>query len=346
MHTSIQKPARIAKGDKIAVVSPSGCAGALFPHRVERGKVALEKLGFVVEIYPSVSKNYYGSAGTPAERVADLHRAFEDKSVKAVLAATGGISLNEILPLLDYDLIKKNPKIFCGYSDNTLLCIALMTQADLVSFYGPCLISQFGEYPEPLSYSVESFLSALTDVQSNKILPSANWTDEILNWFEKLDLTRPRTLYKNTDGHLWLHEGKCQAPIIAGCLHSLLQLKGTKYGPDYSNKILAIDFSEGIENFAKGFPVQYVACQIADLALTGILSQISGLVLGRPFGYDEAERKEFIEMIKRQMAGYDFPILANVNIGHADPIITLPMNIMCELDSKQNIFVLLESGVL
>jgi muramoyltetrapeptide carboxypeptidase LdcA involved in peptidoglycan recycling len=246
---------------------------------------------------------------------------------------------------LDYGLIKKNPKIFCGYSDNTQLHFALATQANLVSFYGPCLISQFGEYPAPLPYTVESFMSTLTGEQRGAISPSGEWTDEILNWFDKIDLTRPRNLYPNTDGHLWLRDGKCTGPIIAGCLHSLVQLKGTKYMPDLNNKILAIDFSEGIENFAKGFPIQYVACQLADLALAGIFSQISGLVLGRPFGYDETERKEFIEMINRQLAAYDFPILANVNIGHADPIITLPEYVLAELDSSQNMLRLLESGV-
>lgn len=342
---SLQKPQCLAKGDKIAIVSLSGCAGAIFPHRIEKGVQALNKLGFEVEIYPGVSKNYFGSAGTPQERADDLHRAFADQSVKAIIAAIGGISLNEVLPILDYDLIKKNPKIFCGYSDNTLLCIALMTQANLVSFYGPGLMTQFAEYPEPLPYSIESFLTVLSGQQSIEIKPSDEWTDEVLNWFGKLDLTRPRKLFSNTDGHLWLRGGKAKAPIIAGCLHSLLQLNGSKYAPDYKGKILVIDFSESIENIAKGFPVQYVASQIANLAMTDVFSQISALVLGRPFGYDETERKEFVAMIERQLADYDIPILANVNVGHADPIITLPIGIACELDSEQNIFRLLESGV-
>jgi len=345
MKPVLQKPKRLTKGDKIAVVSPSGCAAALFPHRVERGVAALKKLGFAVELFRTVYKSYHGSAGTPEERAADLHRAFEDPSIAAIMAATGGISLNEVLPLLDYDLIRKNPKIFCGYSDNTLLHFALATQANLVSFYGPGLMHQFGEYPAPLPYSVESFMSALTGKEQEAILPSAEWTDEILNWFEKLDLTRARHLYPNTDGHLWLRKGQCKAPIIAGCLHSLLQLKGTKYAPDYSKKILVLDFSEGVENFAKGFPLQYVAAQLAELTMSDIFSQISALVLGRPFGYDAEERKELLEIVERQTKAYDFPILANVNIGHADPIITLPMNVLCEIDSKQNIFRLLEAGV-
>ncbi len=280
MLTSLQKPKRLTKGDKIAVLAPSGCGSAIFPHRVERGSSVLENIGFVVELYPTLKKSYYGSAGTASERAADLHRAFEDKSVTVILAAIGGISLNEVLPLLNYDLIKRNPKIFCGYSDNTLLHFALASQANLVSFYGPCLMTQFAEYPAPLPYTIESFMSTLMGEQPKAILKSSHWTDEILNWFEKLDLTRPRALIANTDGHLWLREGKCQAPIIAGCLHSLLQLKGTKYSPDYNNKILALDFSEGIENFAKGFPLGYVASQLADLAMSQIFSQISGLVLG------------------------------------------------------------------
>jgi muramoyltetrapeptide carboxypeptidase len=341
----LQKPKRLLKGDKMAMISPSGCAAALFPHRIERGVEFLKHLGFEVEVYPTVSKNFYGSAGTPEERAADIHKAFADKTVKAIIAATGGITLNEVLPILDYELIKDNPKIFCGYSDNTLLCFALMTQANLLSFYGPCLIHQFGEYPEPLSYSVESFLSTLVRGEPNTILPSSHWTDEVLNWFEKADLTRPRHLYSNADGHSWLRGGYSKAPIIAGCIHSLLQLKGTKYAPDYKGKALVLDFSEAVENFAKGFPLEYVASQLAEFTMAGGFDQISALVLGRPFGYSEDERKEFIEVVIRQTKAYNFPILANVNIGHADPIITLPMNAMCELDSSQNTFRLLEAGV-
>ncbi len=128
-------------------------------------------------------------------------------------------------------------------------------------------------------------------------------------------------------------------------MQSLIQINGSKYAPDYSNKILVIDFSEGVDHFAKGFPLQFVATQLADLAMAGIFSKISALVFGRAFGYIAEERKELAEVIKRQTKGYDFPILDNVNVGHADPILTLPQGVLCELDSSQNNFHLLESGV-
>lgn len=343
---TFRKPKSLVKGDTIAIVSPSGCAGALFPHRVERGLQSLRDLGFNPVVYPSVNKNFHGSAGPPEERAEDLHRAFADDRIHAIIATTGGLSLNEVLPLLDFEMIAAHPKIFCGYSDNTLLHCALTRCARMVSFYGPCLLTQFAEYPAPLSYTVDHFLTAVsTDVTQRNIQASDEWTDEILDWRQKLDLTRSRNMRQAERSHVWLHRGRATGLLTGGCLYSLLQVKGTEFDLDYEGRILLLDVPPNSDNFAKGQALSYVASQMADLKLAGVFSKIRGLLIGRAFGYTDQQHEEFRQEVLRQIAGFDFPVLCNVNIGHTDPITTVPLNVAVELDSDNNRLSILESGV-
>ena len=341
------KPKSLKIGDKLAIISPSGASGAYFPHRVEKGLKALEDLGFKPILFSSVRKSVKGSAGLPEDRAIDLHKAFLDPSISGIIAAIGGLTLNEVLPLIDFNIIKSNPKIFCGYSDNTLLHFALNTQANLISFYGPSLITQFGEHPYPFEYTIKYFLKA---VMSNEpigtIDPSVFWTDEFLDWHEKKDLVRARKLKDNYDGHIWLKKGKAKGKSFIACLPSIISLHGTKFFPDLENSILFLENPEGQE-LGKGQPLSYINSDLATLKLMGIFERISGLIVGRLYGGKKSEDyDEFFNIILRQTKEYDFPILANVNFGHSDPIITIPYNVLVELDSEKNLLSIQESGTI
>lgn len=343
--TPVVKPPALIPGDRICIIAPSSSGSASYPHRVERGKSALEALGFEVDLYPSVFRNHLGSGGTPEERAADIHRAFSDPLVSAIIAATGGLTLNEVLPLLDFDLIRRNPRIFCGYSDNTLLHAAILSQAGFVSFYGPCLITQFGEFPSPLQYTIDSFMRVLCRPDdAYTVLPSGEWTDEILDWRAKTDLTRPREVHPNLDGHIWLREGSCCGQLVGGCLPSLLQMTGSPFSFDFKGRVLMIETPPG-EDFSKGPSIAFVAAELAELRSAGIFDEISGLVVGRPFGMPKSDRKAFLEVIRSETEGFDFPVLANVNIGHADPIVTMPIGCAVLLDSSRNLFQISETAV-
>lgn len=337
------KPKKLEKGDTIAIIAPSSGLAKLFPHRIERAKNALEQLGFQIKLFPTVSKFNNGKAGEVDDRVKDIHDAFSDNTIKAILCAIGGLSANELLGKLDYSLIKKSPKIFCGYSDITILHCAFQKKSNLVTFYGPCAMTQFGEYPEPLNYTVDFFLKAVaSDKSIGKIIPSEKRTDEVLEWSTKEDLKRPRKLLSN-QGHVWLKEGKAEGKIVGGCLYSLLQVKGTEYDLDYSDKILFIEIPEG-EDFTKGTPLSYVDSQVMDLRNVGVFDKIKGLIVGMSFGYTEDEQSQFKERIKSHTEKYTFPVLFNANIGHADPIITVPLGVKANLDSHSNLFSINESG--
>jgi len=142
----------------------------------------------------------------------------------------------------------------------------------------------------------------------------------------------------------WLRPGKATGRLMGGCLPSLLQLAGTKYFPSYHNTILILENPEG-EIFNGPFPYEKTRSAFADLANMGMFEQISGLVIGRPYKYDDGQKVELKKMVLDQCRGTEFPILFDVDIGHTDPILTIPLNALARLDSEGDEFAVLEAGV-
>jgi len=317
----------------------------LAPHRVKRGVIMLKKLGFKVKIGKHALKITEYTAGTPKERAKDVNSFFKDKKVKAIFSFIGGNHSNQILKYLDFDLIRKNPKIFLGYSDATVLHFALHTQAKLVSFYGPAVLTQFAENPKIISYTEKYFRKALANPSPiGKIKPSLKWTDEILDWSKKDDLKRPRRTKKNR-GWKWLKSGKAEGPILGGCITSMLHLRETDYWPNFYRSILFWEIPESNSDFRKGEEVENIDSYLTDLELSGVFKTIKGMIIGRPFGYSREQVKILIEVIKKQTKSYKFPILFNVDIGHSDPVITIPLGTKVKIDSYRNNFEFLENGV-
>ncbi len=339
------KPPKLNKGDTVALLSPSSGLGGTFPHRIDNAVKALRNLGFVVKEFPTTRKlTGHHSAGTPEERAKDINDAFGDKSVKAIICTIGGMTANQILKHLDFSIVRDNPTIFCGYSDISVLHYALNTKNNLVTFYGPAAMTQFGEFPKPLDYTIEYFLKAITKTQPvGSIQPSQKWTDEFMDWSTNADMIRPRNMMGN-NGFEWLSEGDAHGISIGGCLPSILHLKGTEYWPDYNNKILFLETPEG-EDPAKGLPLSYVDSYLTDLEINGVFDEICGLIFGRPYKYAEAEKTKLKEILSKIGEKYSIPILFGADIGHTDPIITLPIGVKISINSEKNSFAIEESAV-
>jgi len=336
------KPKKLEKGDTIAIIAPS--AGLYFPHRLDNAIAFLNSEGYKVREFPCTRKLNGWESASAKERAKDIMAAFLDGEVKAIIALFGGTVAIQTLKYLDFEKIKQNPKIFCGYSDNSILNYAFYTQADLVTFYGPCVATQFGEYPRPLEYTLKYFYKALTTSKPiGKVYPSENWTEEFLDWSKKLDLTRPRELKKNK-GFEWLRNGRAQGKIIGGCLESIVHLPGTKYWPDYKDKILFLEIAEG-QKPAEGDPLAYVDFYLEQLNVLGVFSQIKGLIFGRPYNYTASDIELLKQKILERTNEYTFPILFGADIGHTDPQATVPIGIDASMDSKTNTLEFLESGV-
>lgn len=340
------KPRKLQKGDTVGLVSPAAPLAGLVSHRTEGGVKMLEKMGFNVEIGKHALKVSDYTAGSPEERAEDINNFFKDDNIKAIISFIGGNHSNQTLEYLDFSLIKKNPKIFIGYSDATVLHFAFLTQANLVTFYGPAILTQFAENPEIFLYTKEYFEKSLMSTKLiGKVTPSLKWTDETLDWFRKDDIARPRNM-KTNKGWEWLKKGKAEGRILGGCITSMMHLRGTKYWPDFSDSILFWEISESSEDFTKGESVASIDTCLTDLKISGLFNQIKGMIIGRPFGYTPEQYQQLIKIVQKQTAGYNFPIVLGVDIGHTDPMITVPLGIKTKIDSTENIFEFYEAGVI
>lgn len=365
---SLLRPAALAAGDTIAIVAPASGLAALTPHRLAKATLELERLGFKVKIYPSVSRtaqentdaflkdrpdsdvtiysvpNEYSSADAMV-RAEELMAAFTDPTVKAIVCSIGGFTSHELLEYLDFAAIAANPKIFCGYSDITTLHLALYAKTGLCSFYGPAAISQFGEFPEPMAYTIDAFCRAVTTVEPlGEVLPSPEWTDDkTANWLTKADMTYEDKVKPN-QGYQWLRPGSASGPILGGCLPVLLNVRGTPFMPSLDGTILLLETPES-HAFDQGMTLSDANMVLGSLRIDGTFDKIKGLVVGRAFAYTDEQVRELQRLVLYHTRGSSFPILYGIDCGHTNPMATIPLGCQVELDASRNSMRVLEAGV-
>jgi muramoyltetrapeptide carboxypeptidase len=327
------KPRRVRPGDTVAIVSPAAPAFGRFPHRGERGTAYLESLGLQVKAMRHAAQIDGWVSGPPERRAADLHDAFADPDVAVVLCAIGGNHANQVLPHLDFDLIRANPKLFQGYSDMTMLHWAIAKETGLSTFYGPALVPELGEFPEVLPLTDRFLRAAWFGDEPLRFEPAGEWTDELLDWNRKLDLTRAREL-RPSEGWITVRAGAAEGPLVGGCLETICwHLKGSPYWPSLEGAVLMLESSE------EEPPPAYIDSYLTDLEQLGALDAIAGLVYARPYGYDDAERETLWQVLDRHVS---CPTLANVDCGHTDPMLTLPLGQAVRLDADAKSFETLE----
>lgn len=332
-------PQALKKGDTMGFISPSVGLAPFAMHRIEKAKTYLESLGYKVKIGKHALESSGYVSASAQKRAEDLNEMFRLKDVAMIMATIGGNHSNQILKYIDFGMIRKNPKIFMGYSDITVLHYALYTQANLATYYGPAAMTQFGENPSILGYSLRYFKRAISESGTGAVVnfkPSKRWTDEVLDWFAKKDLKRPRKLKKNP-GYKWLRAGHSSGEIFGGAIPSINYLAGTKYWIEPDGKILFLDIPEG-HKFDEGLSLSDVDCYLSNLDNLGVFDQINGLIVGRLFNYKNEDKKIFGEIILKYTSGKNYPILLNVDLGHTDPIITIRYGAKVELDSKKDLF--------
>jgi muramoyltetrapeptide carboxypeptidase LdcA involved in peptidoglycan recycling len=333
------RPPALRPGGTIGVVAPSWGGPAAHPHRVERGVRFLESRGDRVVLGRDATASRGDVSGTPEQRVGDRHDFFADPSVQAIVAAIGGDHACHLLPLLDRDLIRRNPTILVGFSDVTVLNLAIHVLTGLVTFNGPALMTDFGEYPAPLDYTLDSFFRTVTRAEPAGLLaPSPTWTEEFLDWGQKLDLTRPRAL-RPSAGWSWLKPGRSVGRLIGGCLESMQHLRGTPYWPDFDGAIWFFETAEGVP------PPADVDAVLQDYENMGVLGRISGLLVGRPYRYTDRQKAELHAVLLERTRRYGFPIVADLDFGHTAPQLTLPIGCRAEVDAGTRRVAILDAAV-
>lgn len=306
-------PQKLQKGDKVMVVAPSRGLKLI---NEETRQIALErfhKMGLEVVFAPNTTDEYFNEVGSaPAEiRAADVMTAFSDKTVKAVFTVIGGFNVNQVIPLLDYDLIRQNPKIICGFSDITALLNAITARTGLEVYYGPHF-SSLGmkkgceytlKYLEKMLFSDEPVQLAATD----------EWSDDA--WFINQD---ERTFIKN-DGWWQIHGGSASGRISGGNLCTFNLLLGTGFRPVFEpDTILFLEDDEGSNRYTFDRNLQAL-CYQPDF------KNVKGLVIGRFQKKSEIDRSTLEYIVNNKPELRDLPVIGNVEFGHTTPIITIPL---------------------
>lgn len=342
------KPKRLKKGDKIAIVSLSwgGLGEAALIHKYYIAKERLENdFGLNVVTMPHALCGEEFIAAHPELRAKDLLDAFKDKDIKAVFCAIGGDDTVRLIPYIDYSIIKENPKIFMGYSDTTANHF-MMYKAGLVSFYGPSVMSEFGEYVQMFDYTKESVKTVLfNDTKGYNLLSSKYWSKDYIPWAEE-NIDIKKQLTKDTHGYEVLQgSGKVTGHLLGGCLDVFPMCMGTEIWPTLDSWKDSILFIETSEEKPSPDLVKYI---FRNLAAQGILKVINGIIVGKPQGevYYEEYKKVIKQVVSDEEKLTELPIIYNVNFGHSSPIGVLPYGIKIELDCDQKVITFLESATI
>lgn len=341
------KPEKLKKGDKIATISlSSGLAGdKKFRYRYEIGKKRIENLfGLKVVEMPNSLKGIKYLDNNPKARAEDMMNAFKNTEIKAIFSNIGGDDTLRLLPYIDFNVIKNNPKIFMGYSDTTVnhfMCY----KAGLTSYYGPSVLAEFAENVEMHDYTINWIKKTLFSNETIGEIESSNyWTSQMLPWENKENSKIKRELNKENRGYELLQDnGIVRGELIGGCIEVLDWLRGTILWPDleeWENKILFLETSE-----EKPTPIE-IRRYLRSLNATGIFKKINGLIVGKPNDekYYEEYKEEYLKVIRDEAKRNDLPIMYNMNFGHTAPMFILPYGVEAEIDCNNNKFRINEAG--
>jgi len=301
---------RLKPGDHIRVIAPSRSMQIIKEKQINIATARLNNLGFNVSFGKNTSVHDEFFSSSIEERVEDLHDAFRDSTVAGILTVIGGYNANQLLKYIDYELIKANPKVFCGYSDITALSAAIYQKTGLVTYSGPHF-SSFG-VKHGFEYTLNSFISAVTNDAPYEVEPSNFWSDDA--WY----LDQEKRTYIEQLSYLVLQEGKADGVLIGGNLCTLNLLQGTEFMPSLKDSVLFIEDDD------ESHPLTF------DRDLQSLLhlpdaNEIRALLIGR-FQKDSHMTEEALRKIitaKKELK--NIPIIANVNFGHVQPIATIPL---------------------
>jgi len=311
------RPSRLKKGDRVGLINPAGATA----HRVDVEIVeeSLRALGLEPVRGAHILDRYGYLAGRDADRAADVMAFFEDPSIRAILAIRGGWGCARILPLLDYDRIRSNPKIIVGYSDVTALLIGIFAKTGLVTFHGPVGVGPWNQF------TVDYFKRVLFDAESVVYQNPQRRGDNLT-----LVQDRVQTIFPGT----------ATGRLIGGNLTVLSAIVGSPYLPAWQDSILFVEDVE--ENIYR------VDRMLTQLRLAGILARIRGFIFGKctECGPGEGFGSLTLEQVfDDHIVPLKIPAWQGAMIGHITEKFTVPIGIQAEIDSVAGTARLLEAGV-
>ena len=306
-------PEKLKKGDKIMIVAPSTGLKLIAGECRERAEKRFREMGLVLEFAPNTKDENWNELGTGSvkQRADDIMTAFKDKSVKAIFTVLGGFNSNQILAHLDYDVIKANPKIICGFSDITAVLAAIQAKTGLETYYGPHYSSVGMKLG--CEYTLDHLQKMLFADAPVEVKPSAEWSDD--PWY----IDQDKREFIPNKGYWVLHEGKAEGKIVGGNLCTFNLLLGTDMRPAFEKDTILM-----IEDDAESYPAAFDR-NLQALCHQPDFKNVKGLVIGR-FQKGSNMSREMLEfIINNKPELKDIPVLANVDYGHTTPILTIPL---------------------
>ena len=343
------KPRKLQPGDTVAAVSLSWGGPGTFPHRYEAGKRQLQDVfGLKVMETAHALRDANWLHQNPKARAEDLMNAFTDPLIKAIISTIGGDDSIRILPYLDLDVIRANPKIFMGFSDTTITHVACF-KAGLGTFYGPSIMAGFAENGGMFPFMANAVRNSLfSSAPLGNLKPNTDgWTGEMLNWGVPENQLRKRSLTPPTGCKFIQGNGVQQGHLLGGCLEVLDFLRGTDFWPPSESWNGAILFLETSEDAPPPFVLKYV---LRSYAAMGILKNLSGILFGRPGGNISPERFQeyddaLHQVVTEEEGLSEMPIITHMDFGHTDPMFVLPYGVKAEINCDTQQFSILESAV-
>lgn len=309
MPDHILKPPKLKVGDTVGLINP---ASPVDLEDVEYTEKALAKLGLKVKRGAHILDEYGYLAGKDRDRAADIQAMFADDSVKALLTLRGGWGCNRILPLLDYNLIRQNPKIIMGYSDITSLLLAIYARSGMVTFHGPVGTSEWNQF------SLGYFQRILFNGGAVKMVNPVRISGEAIA------------------------PGKATGRIVGGNLSVLTSMVGSPYLPDWNQTIL---FVEEI-----GEDIYRIDRMLTQLKIAGILDQIAGFIFAQcrncTPGEDDDPSLTLPQVLSDIIKPLGIPAWYGSAIGHIPDKFTIPIGVPVEIDANNATIQMLENAVI
>ena len=318
-------PEKLKVGDEIIVIAPSRSASLLSK---ENNNLACEhfkkEFGLSVTFGEHIQEKDMFASSSIESRVSDIHNAFSDKNIKMISTVIGGFNSNQLLKYLDWNLIKKNPKILCGYSDVTVLVNAIHAKTGMITYLGPHF-STFAQ-KKYTGYTNEYFKKCLFESSEFSLEPSKEWLDD--RWY--MDQNN-RTPIKN-EGYWVLKTGEAEGTVVGGSISSFMLLFGTEYMPELNNSIVLLE----ADNYTQGVDLLEFDRQLQSLLQQKGSEGIRGIIIGRFQKESEVTREKLQYVIDTKKELKNIPIIANVDFGHTNPMITFPIGGICKINLKKD----------
>ncbi len=312
-------PAKLGPGDEVRVVSPATSL-AFIPE--EQRRIARERwegLGLRCSFSKNAEVRDRFESSPVEARVSDLHEAFADPGVKGMLTTLGGYNSNQLLGRLDYDLIRDNPKVLCGFSDITALATAIYARIGLVTYSGPHFSTFAMEHG--IEYTLEHFERCLMSEEPYEVEPAGHWSDD--PWYADQENRE----FVPSDGHRIVNEGEAEGKLLGGHLGTLCLLFGTAFMPDLEGTILLLECDEETKP-------EHLDRELQSLIFQPGFEGVRGLVIGR---FQRASRMDpdILDTIvgaKPELAS--IPVVADASFGHTTPQFTFPIGGRGRLDAQ------------